>query len=137
MAATSKQHTQRPPPSPSSSSLLSPSSPSSPFFLSLLPPLPSSSPPSQELILDTLHWCFQVETSQGLRCKTIPLCTGILNHESPCLRARAARVIYDLTVPSEGKEVCVREEGCVETLVRLLMDGDAFVRSQAAAALMR
>jgi len=38
-------------------------------------------PPSflpQELVLDTMHWCFQVDTSQGLHCKTIPKWTLIL-----------------------------------------------------------
>ena len=54
----------------------------------------------------------------------------------PRLRGRAARIIFDLTLPHEGKEVACGPE-CIPALVKLLSDGDAFVRSQAAAALMR
>ena len=54
----------------------------------------------------------------------------------PRLRGRAARIIFDLTLPHEGKEVACGAE-CIPALVTLLSDGDAFVRSQAAATLMR
>ena len=41
-------------------------------------------------------------------------------------------------MPYEGKEtVCAEDFGCIPLLVELLTDGDAFVKSQAAAALMR
>jgi len=52
------------------------------------------------------------------------------------LRGRAARIIFDLTLPYEGKEVACGAE-CIPALVGLLSDSDTFVRSQAAAALMR
>lgn len=54
----------------------------------------------------------------------------------PRLRGRAARIIFDLTLPHEGKVVACGAE-CILALVTLLSDGDVFVRSQAVAALMR
>ncbi len=90
----------------------------------------------QILILETLHWCFQVDTSQGLHCKTIAICTGFLGHKFAKLRGRAARIIFDLTVPYEGKETACDSDS-IPALVELLRDEDSFVRSQAAAALMR
>ena len=97
------------------------------------------SPPSslQELLLVTLHWCFQVDTAQGLECGTIPSSLPLLTHPSPLVRGRAATLIYDLTTPYPGKEEACSQEGCVEALVKLLRDEDGFVRSQASAALMR
>ncbi len=61
---------------------------------------------------------------------------SLLSHESTGLRGRAARGIFDLTVPYEGKETACDSES-IPALVELLRDGDAFVKAQAAAALMR
>ena len=86
--------------------------------------------------MDTLHWCFQVDTAQGIEVKTINIATDLLGHRNCSIRGRAARLLYDLTVPLVGKEEgcgC----GCVPILVGLLEDTDLFVRAQAAAALMR
>lgn len=86
--------------------------------------------------MDTLHWCFQLDTAQGLTAKTIPIATELLGHAQCSIRGRAARLLYNLTVPLEGKEEGC-ECGCVPLLVGLLKDRDAFTRAQAAAALMR
>lgn len=86
--------------------------------------------------MDTLHWCFQVDTTQGLYAKTVTIATNLLSHTQSSIRGRAARILYDLSVPLEGKEEgcgC----GCVPLLIGLLDDKDPFVRAQAAAALMR
>ena len=86
--------------------------------------------------MHTLHWCFQVDTTQAIYCNTIQKCTEILKHKSCCLRGQAARIIFDLTLPFEGKEIAC-SCGCISLLVGLLGDIDSFIRAQAAAALMR
>ena len=86
--------------------------------------------------MHTLHWCFQVDTAQAIYCNTIQKCTEILKHKSNCLRGQAARIIFDLTLPFEGKEIAC-DCGCIPLLVGLLEDIDSFVRSQSAGALMR
>ena len=86
--------------------------------------------------MHTLHWCFQVDTAQGIYCNTIQKSTEILKHKSGCLRGQAARIIFDLTLPFEGKEIAC-SCGCISLLVGLLGDIDSFVRAQSAAALMR
>ena len=77
-----------------------------------------------------------MDTAQGLQCKTITICTQVLSHKSPNIRSRAARTIFDLTMPYKGKETACESE-CILVLVELLEDGESSVRSQAAAALMR
>ena len=84
----------------------------------------------------TLHWCFQVDTAQAIHCNTIQKCTEILKHKSGSLCGLAARIIFDLTLPFEGKEIAC-QCGCIPLLIGLLEDIDSFVRSQSAAALMR
>ena len=91
----------------------------------------------QELLLLTLHWCFQVDTSQGLKCGAISSSVPLLSHPSPSVRGSAARLLYDLTTPYTGKEEACGNTDCVKALVKLLPDEDSFVRSQATAALMR
>lgn len=93
--------------------------------------------PTQELLLHTLHWCFQVDTSQGLKCGAISSSVPLLSHPSPSVRGNAARLLYDLTTPYAGKEEACGNAECVNALVKLLPDEDSFVRSQATAALMR
>ena len=101
------------------------------------PPPPFSAPTVQEVILDTLHWCFQVDTIDGLNCDVISLCQPLLGFVQPSIRGQAARVIYDLTVPTEGKEAAVAVDGCVDRLIKLLYDQYSNVRARALAALMR
>lgn len=84
-----------------------------------------------------LHWCFQVDTVQGLKCGTISSSVSLLSHDSASVRGSAARVLYDLTTPYVGKEEACGNRECVEALVKLLPDEDSFVRVQATAALMR
>ena len=86
--------------------------------------------------MHTLHWCFQVDTAQAIHFNTIQKCTEVLRHKSGCLRGQAARIIFDLTLPFEGKDIAC-QCGCIPLLVGLLEDIDSFVRSQSAAALMR
>ena len=86
--------------------------------------------------INLLHWCFQVDTAQGIYCNTIQKSTEILKHKSGCLRGQAARIIFDLTLPFEGKEIA-GSCGCISLLVGLLGDIDSFVRAQSVAALMR
>ena len=92
---------------------------------------------TQEVILGTLHWCFQVDTAQGLQCGAIPSSLPLLSHPSASVRGRAATLLYDLTTPYSGKEEACKHKECVEALVKLLQDEDSFVRSQTTAALMR
>ena len=87
--------------------------------------------------METLHWCFTVETSEGLKCNTIPVCADLLEHSSEILRGQAARLIFDLTLPQEGKQTACSTDGCISKLVKLLNDSCPFVRAQATAALMR
>lgn len=87
--------------------------------------------------MDTLHWCFIVDTTDGLACDVITTCQDLLGHTQPNLRGQAARVISDLSMPLEGKETACSVEGCIPKLVRLLDDEHLFVRTQALAALMR
>lgn len=87
--------------------------------------------------METLHWCFIVDTEQGLQCDVIPICVDLLDHSSAKLRGQAARIIFDLTVPLDGKEIAVKVDGSIKKLVGLLQDDCSFVRAQTTAALMR
>lgn len=84
--------------------------------------------------MDTLHWCFQLDTAQGLHAKTVTIATDLLSHPQSDIRGQAARILYDLTVPMEGKEEAC---GCLPLLIGLLEEESSFVRAQAAASLMR
>ena len=88
------------------------------------------------MILATLHWCFQVETSQGLAANTIQLCASLLKHKDASVRSKAAQVTFDLSLPLEGKEVCY-SCACIPPLMELLCDEDSDTRAQATASLMR
>ncbi len=50
----------------------------------------------QELILDTLHFCMAVDTSAALSNQAMEVFTQLLEHNSPEIRAKAARDIMDL-----------------------------------------
>lgn len=87
--------------------------------------------------MDTLHWCFVEDTTDGLACDVIAMCQDLLGCVQPNLRGQAARLVLDLTVPLEGKERACSVEGCIAKLVRLLEDLYPFVKAQTLAALMR
>ncbi len=89
----------------------------------------------KELILDTLHYCMHVDTDAALNNDAMTVFTDLLGHESPVIRAKAARDIMDLSVPLDGKDKAV-EVKCVPILVNLLKDESADVRANAAGALM-
>ncbi len=48
------------------------------------------------LILDTLHFCMQVDTVQALASSAMTVFTSLLKHQSKEIRAKAARDIFDL-----------------------------------------
>ncbi|XP_031555319.1 radial spoke head 14 homolog [Actinia tenebrosa] len=89
----------------------------------------------KELILDTLHYCMRIETSDALNNDAMKAFTKLLSHSSPSIRYKAARDIMDLSFLLEGKDKAV-DEGAVPELVFLLKDDDTNVRAQAAGALM-
>jgi hypothetical protein len=84
--------------------------------------------------LDTLHFCMQVDTQQALDAKAIPVFTDLLEHLSASIRTKAARNIFDITLPLQGKNE-VLEYKTVQILVDLLRDSDVNVRCKAALAL--
>lgn len=90
----------------------------------------------KEIILETLHWCFIVDTTDGLACDVITICQDLLEHTQPNIRGQAARLVYDLSVPLEGKEAACAVEGCIPKLIKLLDGHLVFMRAQALAALM-
>lgn len=89
----------------------------------------------KELILDTLHYCLRVDTKQALESGAMETFTQLLNHESPVIKAKAARDIMALSVPLDGKDKAVAVNS-VEELVKLLNNKVPDVRANAAGALM-
>ncbi|KAK3104197.1 hypothetical protein FSP39_025204 [Pinctada imbricata] len=89
----------------------------------------------KELILDTLHFCLRVNTSEALKANAMETFTNLLDHTLPSIRAKAARDIMDLSIPLEGKNKAV-EVKSVPALVKLLKDQSSDVRANAAGALM-
>ena len=51
---------------------------------------------SQELILDTLHYCMTIETQSALESGAMESFTKLLSHKSATIRGKAARDIMDL-----------------------------------------
>ena len=51
---------------------------------------------SQELILDTLHYCMTIETQSALESGAMESFTKLLAHKSATIRAKAARDVMDL-----------------------------------------
>lgn len=88
----------------------------------------------KDMILDTLHFCMQVDTTQALQAKAMGVFTDLLKHESKVIRAKAARDIFDLTIPLEGKNEALTLE-TVPLLVTLLKDDDPTVKCKSALAL--
>lgn len=86
------------------------------------------------LILDTLHFCMQVDTEQALDAKAMIIFTDLLEHSSEQIRAKAARDIFDLSIPLKGKKEALTLN-TVPLLVNLLKDPSNHVRSKSALAL--
>ncbi|CAH1787094.1 unnamed protein product [Owenia fusiformis] len=89
----------------------------------------------KELILDTLHFCMRVDTTNALNANAMQVYTDLLAHELTSVRAKTARDIMDLSVPLAGKDFAVNV-GTVEKLIGLLQDSDPVVRANAAGGLM-
>ena len=51
---------------------------------------------SQELILDTLHYCMTIETQSALESGAMERFTKLLAHKSATIRSKAARDVMDL-----------------------------------------
>lgn len=88
----------------------------------------------KEIILDTLHFCMQNDTKQALDAKAMGVFTTLLKHASHSIRGKAARDIFDLSIPLQGKNEAL-ESDTVELLINLLKDKDVFVKSKAALAI--
>lgn len=89
----------------------------------------------KEYILDTLHFCMRLDQVQALIAGAMEVFTELLLHESPIIRAKAARDVMDLSVPLDGKRKAC-ECNSLPSLVTLLSDEDPDVRSKAAGAIM-
>ncbi|XP_046860020.1 radial spoke head 14 homolog [Xenia sp. Carnegie-2017] len=87
------------------------------------------------IILDTLHYCMRVNTSDALNNNGMNVFVRLLSHSSPVIRGKAARDIMDLSFPLDGKNKAV-EVGAIKSLVPLLHDSDADVRAKTAGAIM-
>ncbi|XP_067945309.1 radial spoke head 14 homolog [Watersipora subatra] len=87
------------------------------------------------LILDELHFCMAIDTTDALATEGMETLTALLVHTNVDIKGRAARNIMDLSVPLAGKNKAV-EVGTVPHLVKLLEDEDVTVRANAAGALM-
>lgn len=85
-------------------------------------------------ILDTLHFCCVVNTVDALKTGGMEAFTALLSHPLPTIRAKAARVIADISVPLEGKDKAVDVE-TIPALVNLLNDANQYVRANATSAL--
>lgn len=89
----------------------------------------------KQLVLDTLHYCMKVDTSQALEAGAMEVFTMLLAHGVWEIRGKAARDIMDLSFPLEGKRKAVKV-GCIPILVKLLTDKNFHVRAQSSGALM-
>lgn len=89
----------------------------------------------QELILDTLTGCLQVEAFEALATGAVRILKQKLNHPSVDIRSRAAQAMMAISVPLEGKNM-IFEEDVFPDLIGLLDDDSAEVRANAAGALM-
>ncbi|XP_066466039.1 radial spoke head 14 homolog [Tiliqua scincoides] len=89
----------------------------------------------QEMILETLTGCLQVEAFEALATGAVRILKEKLNHPSVEIRSRAAQALMAISVPLEGKNM-IFEEDVFPDLIMLLEDEDAEVRANAAGALM-
>lgn len=84
--------------------------------------------------MDTLHFCLQVDTKQALEAKAMEVFTELLKHINESIKCKAARDIFDLSIPLQGKNEALTLP-TVKLLVRLLLDKDTNVKCKAALAL--
>ncbi|XP_041459828.1 radial spoke head 14 homolog [Lytechinus variegatus] len=89
----------------------------------------------KEYILDTLHFCMRLDQVQALIAGAMEVFTELLLHNSPIIRAKAARDVMDLSVPLDGKRKAC-ECNSLPSLVTLLSDDEPDVRAKAAGAIM-
>lgn len=88
----------------------------------------------KELILDTLHFCMQVDTDQALDAKALKEFTTLLKHAEKSIRAKAGRNVFDICIPLEGKKEALKLD-TVPVLVDQLLDSDSFVKAKIALAI--
>ncbi|XP_038619361.1 radial spoke head 14 homolog [Tachyglossus aculeatus] len=89
----------------------------------------------QELILETLYSCLQVNTFEALESGAVPILRDALYSNLETIRSGAARAMMAISVPLEGKkQVC--DNNVIPVLVHLLKDQNAEVQANAAGALM-
>ncbi|XP_040859661.1 radial spoke head 14 homolog [Ochotona curzoniae] len=89
----------------------------------------------QELILDTLAPCLQVDATEALSSRAVPFLKQKLLSANKDIRSKAARVLIAISIPLEGKnQVC--QYDVIPILVHLLRDKDTEVQANAAGALM-
>ncbi|XP_028909718.1 radial spoke head 14 homolog isoform X1 [Ornithorhynchus anatinus] len=89
----------------------------------------------QELILETLYSCLQVNAFEALESGAVLILRDVLYSNSETIRSRAARAMMAISVPLEGKkQVC--NNNVIPVLVHLLKDQNAEVQANAAGALM-
>ncbi len=121
---------------------------------------------SKDLILDTLHHCLIIDTSQALENDAMSVFAELLQHESPVVKAKASRDIMGLRCvffwfrqagkirkhKGKPKRFCAPclfpssvplagkdkavEVNCMSQLVDLLQDENDQVRANAAGAIM-
>ncbi|XP_057297992.1 radial spoke head 14 homolog isoform X1 [Hydractinia symbiolongicarpus] len=101
----------------------------------LIKKVPTEEDEIKLLILDSLHRCMRINSTQALASNGMAVYTSLLKHSMEEIRSKAAMDIKELSYPTDGKNKAC-DEGAVELLVGLLNDEDTSVRSQACAALM-
>ncbi|CAL1527660.1 unnamed protein product [Lymnaea stagnalis] len=89
----------------------------------------------KDIILDTLHFCMRVDTTDALEANAMEAFTLLLKHEQPTIRFKAARDIMDLSVPLAGKDRAVAC-GALQLLKDMLKDPTTEVKANAAGAIM-
>ncbi|XP_008248376.1 radial spoke head 14 homolog [Oryctolagus cuniculus] len=89
----------------------------------------------QELILDTLAPCLQVDATEALSSHAVPFLKQKLLSTNDDIRSKAARALIAISIPLEGKDqVC--QYDVIPILVHLLKDKEEEVQANAAGALM-
>lgn len=71
------------------------------------------------LILDELHFCMGIETTDALAAEGMETFTALLIHENPEIRSRAARNIMDIRYAETEKSNVLMAKQAVHTLGRL------------------
>ncbi|XP_072455946.1 radial spoke head 14 homolog [Notamacropus eugenii] len=89
----------------------------------------------QDLILDTLYFCLQWDTTQALQTRAVPILRGKLLSPNENIRSKAAHTLMAICMPLDGKHQ-VWEHDVIPLLVMLLDDPSLEVKGNAAGALM-